>query len=104
MRHLNPLKTSLSLGAVFGLFHTVWAALVAFGMAKPFMDFVLRLHFLEFDYQLAPFAIGTAVSLVALTFAIGAAMGLAFALIWNALAQEHGASPAGTATRPGSAA
>lgn len=86
MRHINPARTAMALGTVVGLFHLVWAALVALGWAKPLMDFILGLHFIRLDYELAPFALGTALALVALTFAVGAAMGLAFALVWNRLA------------------
>ena len=60
--------------------------LVAIGWAKPVMDFVLRLHFIQMQYALAPFALSTAAMLVALTFCIGALFGILFALVWNWLA------------------
>lgn len=47
------------------------------------MDFVLRLHFIQLQYALAPFAPGTAAALVALTFCVGAFFGILFALVWN---------------------
>ena len=74
-----------------GLYHMCWATLVALGLAKPFMDFVLRLHFIEMNYEMAAFSVSTAASLIALTFAIGAAFGLIFALIWNWLAGRQSA-------------
>lgn len=83
MRHLNPSKAAITVGAVFGLWHLMWVTLVAIGIAKAVMDFVLKLHFIQFDFTLAPFAISTAAMLVGLTFAIGALFGLVFALIWN---------------------
>ena len=86
MRHIQPFKTGIAVGAVIGLWHLVWASLVAAGWAKPFTDFVLGLHFIRLQYDLAPFALGTAAALVALTFAIGFAFGLVFAVIWNWLA------------------
>lgn len=88
MKHINPSKTALAVGGVIGLYHLGWVALVATGYAKPVMDFVLRLHFIKFDYQMAPFDAVTGASLVAVTFAIGALFGLVFALIWNSLAAE----------------
>lgn len=91
MRHIQPFKAGIAVGSVIGLWHLAWASLVAVGWAKPFMDFVLRLHFVELQYSLAPFAVGTAAALVALTFAIGFVFGLVFALIWNWLAS----APAG---------
>lgn len=95
MRHLNPAKAAISVGAVFGVWHFMWVALVATGVAKPVMDFALRLHFLQFDYTLAPFAVSTAATLIGLTFAIGALLGLVFALVWNWLSGRPAEDPAG---------
>jgi hypothetical protein len=86
MRYIQPFKAGTSVGAVIGLFHLMWVCMVALGWAKPVMDFVLRLHFIRLDYELAPFAAGTAAALVALTFAIGFLFGTVFALVWNWLA------------------
>jgi hypothetical protein len=86
MRHIHPFKAGVSVGAVVGLWHLVWAGLVAAGWAKPILDFVLRLHMIRFDFEIAPFALGTAAALVALTFAIGFVFGVVFAAIWNRLA------------------
>ena len=83
MRHLNPAKSAIAVGTVFGAWHLIWVVLVAAGAAKAVMDFILRLHFLRFDYALAPFDIVTAGALVGITFAIGAFFGLLFALVWN---------------------
>ncbi|HEU4695572.1 MAG TPA: hypothetical protein VFR92_01255 [Sphingomicrobium sp.] len=98
MRYLSPAKAAISVGAVFGVWHLMWVSLVAFGVAKPIMDLILKLHFLQFDYSLAPFAASTAITLVGLTFAIGALLGLVFALIWNWLSrsdsEESGTRPA----------
>ena len=88
MRHINPGKVALSVGAVLGLWHLTWVTIVALGWAKPVMDFILRLHFINLQVDIAPFAIGTAVSLVAITFAIGAVIGFVFALVWNWLGTE----------------
>lgn len=87
MRHLNPAKAAISVGAVFGVWHLMWASFIAIGIAKPVMDFVLKLHFIQFDYALAPFVLSTAITLVGLTFAIGAVLGLVFALVWNWLSR-----------------
>ena len=92
MRHIHPFKTGVSVGAVIGLWHLMWVSLVALGWAKPVMDFILRLHFLEFQYSLAPFSIGTAVALVTLTFGLGLLFGIVFALVWNWLASTPDAS------------
>lgn len=89
MRHISPAKTALAVGTVIGLWHFCWVALVGIGWAKPVLDFILQLHFLTINYELAPFAIATAGSLVVLTFAIGAVFGLVFALVWNWLTVEN---------------
>lgn len=88
MRRINPAKAALAVGIVIGLYHLAWVGLVATGLAKPFMDFVLRLHFIQFSYEMAPFDPATGAMLVALTFAIGAIFGLVFALVWNWLAAK----------------
>jgi hypothetical protein len=88
MRRINPAKAALAVGIVIGLYHLTWVGLVAAGLAKPFMDFVLKLHFIQFDYEMAPFAPETGAMLVALTFTIGALFGLVFAVVWNWLAAK----------------
>lgn len=98
MRHINPAKTGLCVGIVIGLWHFMWAALVAVGWASAVIDFVLKLHFIQMQYELAPFAMSTAAMLVALTFCIGTLLGILFAIVWNWLAvgKATGASNAGT--------
>jgi fatty acid desaturase len=83
MRHISPTKTALAVGSVFAIWHTIWVTLVGVGWAKPVMDFVLRLHFIEMQYSLAPFSVTTAEVLIVVTFVIGAFLGLVFAIIWN---------------------
>ena len=83
MKRISPAKAALSVGLVLGLYHLSWIALVALGVARPVLDFVLKLHFIQMTYDVAPFSVSTAASLVVLTFAIGAALGLIFALVWN---------------------
>ena len=88
MRRINPSKTAIAAGSVVGLWHLCWVTLVGIGWAKPVMDFVLRLHFIELKYDLAAYSTTTAISLVLLTFTIGALFGLLFALVWNWLTFE----------------
>lgn len=88
MRHISPTKTAIAVGTVIGLWHVIWVTLVGVGWAKAVMDFVLQLHFIKLQYELAPYAATTAGGLVLLTFAVGASFGLVFALIWNWLTFE----------------
>jgi hypothetical protein len=86
MRPINTFKTGLATGAMLGLLHLMWAALVASGWGQAVLAFVLRLHMIHFDFTVGPFALATAAGLVGLTFSLGLLFGLVFALIWNALA------------------
>lgn len=95
MRHIHPFKAGIAVGAVVGLFHLVWASFVAAGWARPIMDFVLRLHLIRLQYDIAPFALGTAAALVALTFTIAFVFGFVFAAVWNWLAAAPASSAAG---------
>ena len=88
VRHINPAKAALSVGFVVGLWHALWVSLVAAGVAQQLLDFILRLHFVQVEVTLAPFAIVTATELVAMTFAVGASFGLVFALVWNWLTER----------------
>lgn len=88
MRQIRPAKAALSVGIVMGLYHLVWIALVVSGLAQPFLDFVLRLHFIRFDFEMTPFEPATAAMLLGLTFSIGALVGLVFALVWNWLTNQ----------------
>lgn len=93
VRYISPSKVGLSVGAILALWHVGWVALVATGWAKPVLDYILKLHFIDVQYGLAPFEFVTASALVALTFVIGCLIGAVFALIWNWLARP----PVGTA-------
>lgn len=94
MRQISPAKAAVAVGAVIGLYHLLWVTIVAIGWAKPVLDFILRLHFIDIDVVIAPFVPGTAAALVALTFTLGALFGLVFALVWNWLGGEAHASAA----------
>ena len=83
MRHINPAKAGLAVGVVIGLWHAFWVTLVAVGWAKPVMDFILQLHFINLSYELAPFALRTGLLLVSITFLLGAVFGAIFALVGN---------------------
>lgn len=97
MRHLSVFKSGMALGIVVGLWHLTWATLVAFGAAKPVLDYVLKLHFFEFSYALAPFNVTTAITLVAVTAGIGFLVGAIFAVIWNWLVVTPQSQAAGRA-------
>jgi hypothetical protein len=80
---LKPFTTAIGFAIFFALVHAMWAGVVAFGWAQPFMDFIFRLHFITPPYTIETFEMSRAVLLVAVTGAIGFVAGLFFALIWN---------------------
>lgn len=103
MRRINPAKAGLAVGVVIGLWHAIWITLVAVGWAKLVLDFVLRLHFINLTYEVVPFALSTGLMLVAITFVLGAAFGVVFALVWNWLSGSPGKNAAAEQGGVGSA-
>lgn len=85
MQTINPRKSGLAFGGLLGAWHALWAALVAFGLAQPIIDFVFWMHFIKPIYVIGPFNIATALTLIAVTSIIGYIMGLILAGIWNFL-------------------
>jgi uncharacterized membrane protein len=73
------------MGALLGLVHVLWVALVASGWAQAVIDFIFRLHFIQPVFAIQPFGIGTACLLVAITSLIGYGLGAGFAWLWNRL-------------------
>lgn len=83
MKQISPVRTALSVGYILGLFHLAWVALVASGYAEQAMAFILRMHFIAFEYEMTPFDPETGATLVAVMFGTGLAVGFIFALFWN---------------------
>ena len=101
MKRINPAIAAFSVGLVIALYHAAWVALVATGLAKPLLDYVLRLHSIELSYTMAPFNVDTAVMLIVITYAVGALFGLVFALIWNGFIASFAKSEQGRVRQRG---
>lgn len=83
MNNVSPHKVGLVIGGVLALWHALWAAMVLVGVAKPFMDWIFGLHFLNFTYSINPFSFGNALMLVVFTGAIGYGFGFVMGWLWN---------------------
>lgn len=84
MQEINKNSVGLVIGLFFGLAHLVWAIIVAMGLAKPLLDWILHLHFMSLSYSMNAFKVGNALVLVILTFVCGYVAGWVFAALWNA--------------------
>ena len=82
---LNKHKAGLALGLILGLWHLIWSLLVSIGLAQILIDWIFRLHFIQPPYTIAPFSLGLAIGLIAVTSALGYVFGWLFAAIWNSL-------------------
>lgn len=83
MAKINKNSLGLSLGIFAALLHAVWAILVAAGVAKSLLDWVLPLHFVGAMFSITSFSIVSAILLVVLAFVGGYVTGWVFAAIWN---------------------
>ena len=84
-QRLAPHRAAVALGGLCGLWHLAWSALVLLGLAKPVLDLVLALHFLEVTYTVAPFSAPKALGLVVMTSALGYLLGYVLVWVWNRL-------------------
>jgi len=82
-RQVNKNKVGIVVGSLFGLWHLTWSLLVAFGVAQVVINWIFRLHFIQPPYNITAFNVGTAVTLIVVTAAIGFVMGWLFGAIWN---------------------
>ena len=78
-------KAALIFGTFVALMHLIWSIMVFLGLAQPYLNFILGLHFLNNPYTVSAFSLSTALMLIAFTFVIGYLVGWVFALIWNKL-------------------
>jgi hypothetical protein len=85
MATMSKNRAGLVTGLFFGLFHLIWALLVAMGFAQIYMDWIFRLHFIQPPYTLQPFSWSVAGLLIAVTSVLGYIFGWLFGAIWNLL-------------------
>ena len=85
MPFLSVTKTGLAVGAAVGSWHALWALLVMLGIGQSFLDYILKLHFIDLPLRVARFDWATAGALVGVTALLGFIAGALFALAWNGL-------------------
>lgn len=83
MNHLNPRRTGLALGYLFGGVHLLWAIAIGLGWGQLAVDFMFWAHMIHLPITVGPFDMSAAVTLIIVTFVAGYVLGYAFARIWN---------------------
>ena len=80
----------MSVGTIFAGWLAIGVPLAGLGWAEGVLDFfILELHFLKNGIQHVADSAFSALSLIAITFAIGAFLGGAFAILWNWVAADR---------------
>lgn len=85
MNHLNPKKTGLAVGKLFGGGHLIWAILVALGWAQALVNFSQWAHMVSVPVVVGAFDLTAAITVILVATAIGCVLGYVFAKIWNYL-------------------
>ncbi len=83
MNKVHPHKVGLVFGGMLAIWHAIWSVLVFLKGAKPFLDWILGLHFLTIKYSMNPFSFGKAAMLVVATGVIGYLVGYVIGWLWN---------------------
>ena len=81
----NPNKVGLMIGTLIGGWHVFWVVLVLSGWAQPILDFIFWAHMIKPVYTVKLFDPVAAVTLIAITAALGYLFGFFGAIIWNRL-------------------
>lgn len=76
-------KLGIVFGSLLGLWHLMWACLVATGLAQWLMNWVFRLHFIEPPYIVTAFKFSYAVGLIVITSSLGYLIGWIGGALWN---------------------
>lgn len=82
-------RLGVVLGSAFGLWHLMWALLVAFGIAQWLLDWAFKLHYIQPVYVVTAFQPLLAVGLIIVTSLLGYVSGWIAAAIWNWLHTER---------------
>jgi hypothetical protein len=85
---IDPAKSGLAMGVLFGGMHLVWSLLVLVGIAQWLINSILWLHMISMPIAVNTFDLSVAILLVIVTALIGYAVGYVFALVWNRMHRD----------------
>lgn len=85
MTKINTHIAGFALGIFLAFWHLLWAILVGFGFAQPFLDWIYWLHFMNNPFRVMSFDVGHAAMLVVVVSIIGYIIGWILATIWNTM-------------------
>ncbi len=80
---MNPVKTGIALGKLFGGVHLVWVILVALGWAQALVNFSMWAHMVSAPTVVQAFDLSAAVTVVLIATLVGYILGYVFGNIWN---------------------
>ena len=83
MNHINVKNCALTVGFMFSGVHIFWSILVLTNLAQPLIDFIMWAHMIHMQRIVGEFDLTAAVTLIVVTFLVGALVGKVFAMIWN---------------------
>ena len=84
----NPMTVALYSGFFIAAIHLVWSLMVAFGLGQLYLDWIFGLHFLNNPFTTAPFNLGTMLTLLVVTFAVGFVFGWLGTIGWNKMVKK----------------
>lgn len=103
MGRVDPNRLGIVAAVLLAAWHGVWTLLVAAGVAKPVVDFVLRMHAMRSEVLIEPFDPGMAALLLGGTAVLGYVGGAAAATLWNwlggASVRARSSGPVGASAR-----
>lgn len=85
MKKSFPVSFGMATGSFAGIMHILWSVMVALGWAKPWMEWIAELHFIDLSVRFYAFNFGTAILLVIITTIVGFIIGYIFGTIWTAV-------------------
>ncbi|MGD0523097.1 MAG: hypothetical protein ABSA43_00850 [Candidatus Microgenomates bacterium] len=84
----KPLTVALYTSLLFAGLDLVWSMVVALGLGQTYLDWILKLQFIQNPYVVMPFNLGTMITLLMVTFGVGFVLGWVGTICWNKMAEK----------------